>query len=143
MKKLQDGLKTVGTCDYLQGLLVANNCEPFHYQELVEEMPSKKAFNETNLFANQMYSNEIRKSILEQITVPDFAEVCKHLPSPEYATYTKNTLFTTKEQMAGIECNTRGQSQSKLWFHERQGRLTASHFGTVMKRRKCFPHITF
>ena len=38
--------------------------------------------------------------------------------------------------MAEIECNTRGQSQSKLWFHERQGRLTASHFGTVMKRRE-------
>ena len=29
LKKLQDGLKTVGSCDYLQGLLVANNCEPF------------------------------------------------------------------------------------------------------------------
>ena len=99
-------------------------------------MPSKKAFNEANLFANQMYNNEIRKSILEQITVPDFGEVCKHLPSPEYATHTKNTLFTTKEQMADIECNTRGQSQSKLWFHERQGRLTGSHFGTVMKRRE-------
>ena len=39
-----------------------------------------------------------------------------------------------KERMADIDCNTRGQSQSKLWFHERQGRLTASHFGTVMKR---------
>ena len=136
LKKLQDGLKTVGSCDYLQGLLVANNCEPFQYQELVEEMPSKKVFNEANLFANQMYNNEIRTSILEQITVPDFGEVYKHLPSPEYATYTKNTLFTTKEQMADIECNTRGQSQSKLWFHERQGRLTASHFGTVMKRRE-------
>ena len=83
-----------------------------------------------------MFNNEIRKSILEQITVPEFAEVCKHLPSPENATYTKNTLFITKEQMADIECNTRGQSQSKLWFHERQGRLTASHFGTAIKQRE-------
>ena len=97
-------------------------------------MPSKKALNKANLFANQMYNIEIRKFILIQITVPDFAEVCKHLPSPKYATYTKNTLFTTKEQM--VECNTRGQSQSKHCFHERQGRLTASQFGTVMKRRE-------
>ena len=136
LKKTSGCLKTVGTCDYLQGLLVADNCEPFQYQELVEEMPSKMAFNEANLFANQMYNNEIRKSILEQITLPDFGEVCKYSPSPKYATYTKNTLFTTKEQMADIECNTRGQSQSKLWFHERQGRPTASHFGTAIKRRE-------
>ena len=75
-----------------------------------------------------MYNIEIRKSILEQINVPDFAQVCKHLPSPEYTPYTQNTLFTIKEQMVDMECNTRGKSQSKLWFHE--------YFG------KCFPHIT-
>ena len=49
-------------------------------------------------------------------------------------------LFTTKEQMVDIECNTRGQSQSKLWFHEQRGRLTASctfWYSNEMKR-KCF-----
>ena len=70
-----------------------------------------------------MYNIEIRKSILEQITVPDFTEVCKHTPSPEYIPYTQNTILTTKEQIINIESNTRGQSQSKLWFHERRGRL--------------------
>ncbi|XP_028398837.1 uncharacterized protein LOC114522365 [Dendronephthya gigantea] len=98
LKKLEDGLKTVGTCDYLQGLLASNNCEPFHYQEFVKELPSKKAFNDADLFANQMYNVEIRKSILEQITVPDFTEVCKYLPSQEYMPYTKSTLYTTKEK---------------------------------------------
>ena len=91
-----------------------------------------------------MCNIKIRTSILEQITVPDFAAVCKHLPSPEYTPYTQNTLFTTKEQMVDIECNTRGQSQWKLWFHERRGRLTASctfWYSNEMKR-KCFPHIT-
>jgi hypothetical protein len=43
--------------DYLQGLLVSNNCEPFRYQEFVEELPSKKAFNDANLFANLEYRN--------------------------------------------------------------------------------------
>ncbi len=52
-----------------------------------------------------MYNNEIRKSILEQIAVPDFAEVCKHLHSPDYSPYTQNTLFTTKELMVNVECN--------------------------------------
>ena len=84
LRKLQGGLKTIGTCDCLQGLLVSNNCEPFQFQEFVEELPSKKAFNDANLLASQMHNIEIRKSILEQITAPDFTEVCKHLPSPEY-----------------------------------------------------------
>ncbi len=39
LRKLQGGLKTVGTCDYLQGLLASNNCKPFEYQEFVEELP--------------------------------------------------------------------------------------------------------
>jgi hypothetical protein len=39
--------------------LVSNNCEPFRYQEFVEELPSKKEFNDANLFANQMYNIEI------------------------------------------------------------------------------------
>jgi hypothetical protein len=55
---LKTGLKTVGTCDYLPGLLVSNICEPFQYQEFVEELPSKKAFNNENLFANQMYNTK-------------------------------------------------------------------------------------
>jgi hypothetical protein len=89
-------LKTVGTCDYLQSLLVSNNCEPFRYKEFVQELPSKKAFYDANLFANQMYNIEIRTSILEQITVPDFAAVCEHLPSPEYTPYiySKHSFYT-------------------------------------------------
>jgi hypothetical protein len=39
--------------------------------------------------------------------------------------------------MVDIECNTRGQSQSKLWFHEWRDRLTASHF-CYSNQRECF-----
>ena len=83
-----------------------------------------------------MYNTAIRESILESNKLPFliFAKVCKHLPSPEYAAYTENILFTTKEQVVDIERNTRGQSQSKLWLNGRQSSLTASHFGTVMEQ---------
>jgi hypothetical protein len=67
---LKTGLKIVGTCDYLQCLLVSSNCEPFQHQEFFEELPSKKAFNDANLFGNQIYNIKIQTSILEQITVP-------------------------------------------------------------------------
>ena len=42
IRKLDSGLKTVGTCDYLQGLLASKICKPFEYQEFLEELPSKK-----------------------------------------------------------------------------------------------------
>ena len=42
IRKLEIGLKPVGTCDYLQGLLASNYCKPFEYQEFFEELPSKK-----------------------------------------------------------------------------------------------------
>jgi hypothetical protein len=123
---LKTGLKTVGTCDYLQGLLVSNNCEPFQCQEFVEELPSKKAFNDANLFANQIYNIQIQTSILEQIIVPSssvqtfaLAAVCRYLPSPEYIHQILKTLFLHPKN----KWLTLGQSQSKLWFHERRGRL--------------------
>ena len=46
----------------------------------------------------QMYNIDIQESILEQITVSDFAEACKHLPSPDYATYTKNHSLQPKNK---------------------------------------------
>jgi hypothetical protein len=56
-----------------------------------------------NSHASQLYNANIRESILKDITIPDFAEVCKHIPSQEHAQYTKNTLAKTKEQMLDIE----------------------------------------
>jgi hypothetical protein len=88
---MKTGLKTVGTCDYLQGLLVSNNCEPFQYQEFVEELPSKKAFNNANLFANQMYNTKFEHLYWNNLLF--LAAVCKHLPSPEYIDQILETLF--------------------------------------------------
>lgn len=44
LRRLESGLKTVRICDYLQGLLLSNNCELFQYEEFLEKLPSKKAF---------------------------------------------------------------------------------------------------
>ena len=38
--------------------------------------------------------------------------------------------------MVELERNTRGQSDCALWFEERRYRLTASNFGSVIKRKK-------
>ena len=87
-----------------------------------------------------MYNVEIRDSILNQIIIPSFAEVCKNLPCTQHTPFVQEKLFKTKEQLHDIECNTRGQSDNDLWFEERRLRLTASNYGLVMKRReKIFP----
>ena len=110
LKKLENGLKTADSCHYFQGLLKSNHHKPWEYNNYLEGLPSKKVFIDANLHASQLYNNNIRKSVLDKIAVPDLSEVCKHLPSQEYAPYVQNNLYSTKEQMADLECNTRGQS---------------------------------
>ena len=92
LKKLQDGLETVGTCDYLQGLLVADNCEPFQHQELVEEMPSKKAFNEANYLQIKCTIMRFENLYLNKLlflTLPKCANIY-HLQNMQH---TLKTLF--------------------------------------------------
>ncbi len=52
----------------------------------------------------------------------------------------KQIVGVTVEQCRMIEAETRGQSSSQIWFHERSKRITASMFGRVLNRReKIFP----
>ena len=44
-------------------------------------------------------------------------------------------VAVSEEARSNIEKETRGQSETHLWWMERQKRLTASHFGSVCKRR--------
>ena len=136
MKKLEDGLKSTTSCHYFQGLLKSNQHQPWDYNEYLEGLPSKRVFIDANLHVSQLYNNNIRESVLNKITVPDFSEVCKHLPSQDYAPFVQNYLYTTKEQMVKLGRNTRGQSDCTLWVEERRSRLTASNFGSVIKRKK-------
>ena len=59
------------------------------------------------------------ESILKEILILDFAEEYKHLSSQEYVPFTKDTLFTTKQQMVDTGHNTRGQSDCIQWFQGR------------------------
>ena len=102
----------------------------------MEGLPSKRVFIDANLHVSQLYNNNIRESVQNKISVPDFSEVCKHLPSQDYAPFVQNYLYTTREQMVELERNTRGQSDCTLWVEERRSRLTASNFGSVIKRKK-------
>ena len=97
------------------------------------ELPSTKQFFTAQQRADQMFNGEIRKSVLSEIEIPNFADVCKHIPCSKYTPFVHEQLFKTKEKILDIECNTRGQSDNNLWFEERQLRLTASNFGLVLK----------
>ena len=137
-------MKGTNSCHYFQGLLESNHHQPWDYNEYLEGLPSKRVFTDANFHASQLYNNNIRESVLSEITVPDFSEVCKHLPSQDYAPFVQNNLYTTKQQMVELEHNTRGQSDCALWFEERRSRLTASNFGSVIKRKKSiFPKSPF
>lgn len=41
----------------------------------------------------------------------------------------------SNSQVTAIEAATRAQSESELWVALRNGRLTSSHFGKILKRR--------
>ena len=108
-KKLKDGLKTVGTCNYFESLLESHNCQPYDYNEFLAELPSKKKFTEARQSAGQLFNVEIRDSILNGITHPNFPEVCERIPCPQHAPFVQEKLLKTKEQIINIECNTKGQ----------------------------------
>ena len=135
VQKLHQELKSAGSCSYLQNLLESNKCEAFDYDEYFNELPTKKKLKEVHCSSNQLHAVEIRDAILNQVT-PDRTNLSKHIPSPQYNEFILKTLFKSKEEIQNIECNTRGQSDDKLWYEERRMRLTASNFGSVLKRRE-------
>ena len=73
---------------------------------------------------------------MQNIKNCNFTDSIKYLPNPEFAPFVKENLYASKQQLHDIEMNTRGQSESSLWFKERRLRLTASNFGLVMNRRE-------
>ena len=128
-------MKSAGSCSYLQNLLESNKCEAFDYDEYFNELPTKKKLKQVHCSSNQLHAVEIRDAILNQVT-PDCTNLSKHIPSPQYNKFILKTLFKSKEEIQNIECNTRGQSDDKLWYEEHRMRLTASNFGSVLKRRE-------
>ena len=134
VQKINQELKSAGSCNYLQNLLESNNCKAFDYDEYLNELPTKKKLKEVHCNSNQLHAVEIQDAVLNQVTA-DCTILSKFIPSSQYNEFVLETLFKSKEQIQNIECNTRGQSDDQLWYEERRIRLTASNFGSVMKRR--------
>ena len=51
----------------------------------------------------------------------------------------KSSLALSDEEIRRIESNTRQQSNSPLWFDARRYRITASKFGSILRRRSSTP----
>ena len=57
----------------------------------------------------------------------------------ETVTAFKESLQMSSSQLRNIEQSTREQRESSLWFAARKYRITASHFGEILHRRKDTP----
>ena len=51
-------------------------------------------------------------------------------------TYVEENLIVAHEDILEIERNSREQSDSDVWYLERRKRVTASNFGSIIKRKK-------
>ncbi|KAG5277107.1 hypothetical protein AALO_G00113600 [Alosa alosa] len=54
----------------------------------------------------------------------------------ELSKYSNDWTAITKAEANQLERNTRLQNECNIWHKERQKRITASHFGTIMNRKK-------
>ena len=108
IKKLKDGLKTVGTCNYFENLLESSNCRPYDYNEFLAELPSKKKFTEAQQSAGQLFNVEIRDSILNGITHPNFPGVCKHIPCPQHVQFVQEKLLKQRNKLSILSATQEG-----------------------------------
>ena len=117
---------------YLEKLLKSNNNQPYLYESMHQELPSKKYHSEsTHLNINEINA---RVKILEQLQ-PITAEE-SDIDCSEIVDNLKKSHTISYSEVFEIEKNTRKQSASDTWFSERQKRLTLSNFGAIIKRRK-------
>ena len=59
LKNFRNKLQAADTCHYLQDLLESQEYQPYEYNELLDKLPSKMAFNYANLHASQLYNAEL------------------------------------------------------------------------------------
>ena len=133
VQKLNQELKSAGSCNYLHNLLESNYCKAFDHDEYLSELPTKKKLKEVHCSSNQFHAVEIRDVVLNKETA-DHTILSKFIPSSQYNEFVLETLFKSKEQIQNIECNTRGQSNDQLWYEERRIRCSIK-FCSVLKRR--------
>ena len=126
-------LKNVKKANYLCKLLESNKCQPHGFEQIHKNLPSKKKCTEAKENACDLNDNSLRYKVLKglETVVANLASL-----SDENIDLVQDELSKTHGQLLEIEKNTRGQSTCEQWYEERNIRLTASNFGSVIKRRK-------
>ena len=126
-------LKNVKKANYLCKLLESNKCQPHGFEQIHKNLPSKKKCTEAKENACDLNDNSLRYKVLKglETVVANLASL-----SDENIDLVQDELSKTHGKLLEIEKNTRGQSTCEQWYEERNIRLTASNFGSVIKRRK-------
>lgn len=92
-----------------------------------------------------LLSAEPRPEPLQRFVVADILRSQEYAQAVDKPGFLQQLLAVTDANVAEVEKATRGQRTNPLWSRVRAGRLTASHFGDVLKacRRNSFPPSLF
>ena len=131
IEKLACKLNAVEEKSYLGALLKSNDCKPYAFEAIHQELPSKKRHTES--LALNINDTAICDTVLANL---QSTSVGKSNSYSDTVKKLKHSASITHSEILQIENNTRDQSSSDKWFEERHKRLTSSNFGAVVKRRK-------
>ena len=131
IQQLANKLNTLEEKSYLGSLLESNDCKPYAFEAIQQDLPAKKRHTESlTLNTND---TAICDKVLDNLQ-PTLAEKSNNYS--ETVKKSKHSTSITHSEILHIEKNTREQSSSDKWFEERHKRLTSSNFGAVVKRRE-------
>ncbi|XP_063931863.1 uncharacterized protein LOC135143855 [Zophobas morio] len=110
---------------------------------LVKRLGEKRLKKQSNTRRSLFNSGKPRRKVKNNNDgCKDYGESCHKLDldeeefKKEKEQFLKNIAISCKEEQDKIEETTRGQRENEEWFIQRKNRLTASLFGSVVKRRK-------
>ncbi len=135
VQQLAQGLEQAGKASYLKNSLQSNNCQPVLHDEMHEALLSKRKYNEAHHSGSKLNDTSIRDKVLDNLKcIVGFNSSL--VPNEQNMTYVEENLKVAHEDILEIERNSREQSDSDVWYSERRKRVTASNFGSIIKRKK-------
>lgn len=119
------------------GKKISNRSPPTCTQRYVKQMKRKRQLSK-KYASRRIFKTKKKPSLPDKDYGP---EAIPEPDLPDDIFQEKKEIFLkslekSKEELATIEVQTRGQSGNPLWNQERMTRLTASHFGEICKMRK-------
>jgi hypothetical protein len=131
IEKLASKLNVLEEKSYLGSLLGSNDCKPYAFEAIHQELPAKKRHTES--LTLNLNDTAIRDKVLDNLQPTSVERSYSYSATVQTLKHSANI---THSEILQIEKNTRDQSSSDTWFDERHKRLTSSNFGAVVKRRK-------